>query len=98
MGNLFRGDNTAAFGGNFLKINLTNESGVLPPITRAELKIGCIRRTFENPTFPMMINLSEDESEKLQPVNNAYLALWDADGRKKTCQGTISILTNPRRV
>ena len=95
---LFRGDNTAAFGGNFLTINVTTESEILPTITRAELKIGCICKTFENPTFPMTINLTEDETVKLQAVNNAYLALWDADGRKKTCQGTISIQTNPRRV
>ena len=95
---LFRGDNTAAFGGNFLTINLTTESEILPTITRAELKIGCICKKFENPTFPMTINLTEEESGKLQAVNNAYLALWDVDGRKKTCQGTISIQTNPRRV
>lgn len=95
---IFQGDNTAAFGGNFLTINISSESGIVPTITRAELKIGCICKTFNNPTFPMTINLTEEETAKLSATNTVYMAVWDANGRKKTCQGTISFPTNARRV
>lgn len=96
---IYQGDNTAAFGGNFLTINIRVPEGQeVPTITRAELKIGCICKNFNNPTFPMTINLTEEETVKLQAQNSAYLAVWDAEGRKKTCQGTISFPTNARRV
>lgn len=95
---IYQGDNTAAFGGNFLTINISSESGIVPRITKAELKIGCICKTFANPTFPMTINLNEDESAKLQAQNTAYLAVWDAEGRKKTCVGSITFNSQSRRV
>lgn len=95
---IYQGDNTAAFGGNFLTINISSETGVVPTITRAELKIGCVCKTFENPVFPMTINLTEEETQKLQAQNTAYLAVWDIEGRKKTCEGKLAFTTNPRRV
>lgn len=95
---IFQGDNTAAFGGNFLTINISTESGVVPEIKRAELKIGCLRKNFLNPVFPITINLSESETEKLQAINTAYLAVWDNEGRKKTCEGKLTFSTNARRV
>lgn len=95
---IFQGDNTAAFGGNFLTINLSYSGEILPTISRAELKIGCICKSFQNPTFPITINLNEDESAKLQAQNTAYLAVWDAEGRKKTCVGSITFNTQSRRV
>lgn len=96
---IYQGDNTAAFGGNFLTINVRVPEGQeMPPITRAELRIGCIGKTFENPVFPMTVNLSEEESGRLQAQNTAFLAVWDADGRKKTCTGKINFTTQARRV
>ena len=95
---IYQGDNTAAFGGNFLTISISSETGIVPTITRAELKIGCITKTFENPVFPMTINLTEEETQRLQSQNTAYLAVWDASGRKKTCQGQITFPASARRV
>lgn len=95
---IFQGDNTAAFGGNFLTINVSSESGIVPAFSRAEIKIGCICKSFQNPTFPMTINLNEEETAKLQTQNTAYLAVWDAEGRKKTCVGSITFNTQSRRV
>ena len=95
---IFQGDNTAAFGGNLLTINISTESGIIPTIKRAELKIGCIFKTFNNPVFPITLNLTEEETSKLQTVNYAYLAVWDINNRKKTCEGTVAIQTSPRRV
>jgi hypothetical protein len=95
---IFQGDNTAAFGGNFLTINLSYNGEDLPTISRAELKIGCICKSFQNPTFPITINLNEDETAKLQTQNTAYLAVWDAEGRKMTCVGSLTFNTQSRRV
>lgn len=97
--NIYQGDNTAAFGGNFMQINVSAGEGVpVPTITKAELKIGCFYKIIENPTFPLIVNLTEDETAQLKTENTAYLAVWDAQGRKKTCQGSLVINTNPRRV
>lgn len=95
---IFQGDNTAAFGGNFLIIRITTPSGIIPTISKSELKIGCIYKTFINPTFPLIVNLSENETEKLQASNTAYLAVWDNEGRKKTCVGKITFNATARRV
>lgn len=95
---IYQGDNTAAFGGSFLTINVSTESEVMPTITKAELKIGYISKTFENPAFPLTVDLTEEETIKLQAVNTAYLAVWDNEDRKKTCQGKITFKTEPRRV
>lgn len=96
---IYQGDNTAAFGGVFLTINISTPEGLEPPpITKAELKIGCICKNFINPDFPLIVNLTEDESGKLQASNTAYLAVWDSEGRKKTCQGKITFATKARRV
>lgn len=95
---IYQGDNTSAFGGNFLTINITSNFENLPTIKRAEIKMGCVCKTFENPTFPMTINLTEEETAKLSSVNTAYMAVWDINGRKKTCQGSITFNTSARRV
>lgn len=97
--NIYQGDNTAAFGGNFLTIRLVLPEGQeMSPISKAELKIGCFHKVIETPTFPLTINLTENESAQLKTENVAYLAVWDAQGRKKTCEGSLIINTNPRRV
>lgn len=96
---LYQGDNTAAFGGNFMQINISAGEGVpVPTITKAELKIGCFHKVIENPTFPLIVNLTEDETAQLKTENVAYLAVWDAQGRKKTCTGSMEVKTQPRRV
>ena len=97
--NIYQGDNTAAFGGNFLTIDVSaGEGKPVPPMTKAELKIGCFTKVIENPTFPLKVNLTEDETAQLKTENTAYSAVWDAQGRKKTCEGSLVINTNPQRV
>ena len=95
---IYQGDNTAAFGGSFLTISISTESEIVPVIKKAELKIGSICKIFENPIFPLKVNLTEEETLKLQAVNTAYLAVWDNEDRKKTCQGKITFKMEPRRV
>lgn len=89
---LYRGDDTDAFGNSFITINLaTTISGT---ITKALFQCGVIRKTFDNPVFPLTVELTSLETKKLQAVNSCYLAVWDADNKKRTCEGTLTFNTN----
>ena len=96
MSNITCGDNTAAFGGRFLRISLNNETGLA--ISKAVFACGSVRIEFKNPVFPLIVNLTEEQSSKLNCNNTCYLAVWDEDGRKRTCEGSLNFNTNPRKV
>lgn len=98
MASIVRGDNTAAFGGNFLTISITNNTQHDITITKAVFVCGPITKTFENPVFPLTVNLTEAETAQLECNNTCYLAVWDEEGRKLTCQGSISFNAQPRKV
>lgn len=89
---MYKGDNTQAFGGSFLLINLTNETG--QSISKAVWKCGAVIKEFKNPVFPLEVNLTSEESRKLAPTNVCYLAVWDMEGRKKTCEGKLVFTAN----
>jgi hypothetical protein len=100
---MFQGDNTQAFAGNFVKIyakyiTSTGEERPMPPLTKAEIRTGCIVKTYENPVFPLDVNFTEEESIKLNVNNTMTLAVWDAMGRKKTAKGVLKFTAEPRRV
>ena len=88
---LFRGDDTNAFGGRFLEINLENSTGL--NISKAEFRCGSIVKTFENPIFPLEISLTGEETSKLYQNNACYLAIYDEQGRKHTCSGHLTFTT-----
>lgn len=85
---IYKGDNTAAFGNNFITINLNNPLGYT--VSKAILVCGCIQKTFENPEFPLIINLTSQETNQLRSSNVCYLVVFDSEGRQKTCNGTIT--------
>lgn len=87
-----RGDNTEAFGGSFLLVNLINETG--HSVSKAVWKSGSVLKTYMNPEFPLEINLTSEESRKLDPTNECFLAVWDEKGRKKTCKGKFVFKTD----
>lgn len=89
MTSIYRGDDTNAFGGNFLKISLNNPNNKF--ISKAEFRCGAVFKSFENPMFPLLINLNADETNKLQQENKGYLAIYDELGRKKTIETFITI-------
>lgn len=96
MSNITCGDNTAAFGGRFLRISLRNGTGLT--ISKAVFACGPVRVEFKNPVFPLIVNLTEEQTSQLKCKNHCYLAVWDEDGRKRTCEGTLSFDTDPRKV
>lgn len=85
---IFKGDNTAAFGNNFITINIDNPQEF--QISKAIFVCGCIQKSFENPVFPLVINLSSQETKKLSSSNVCYFVVYDSEGRQKTCQGTLT--------
>ena len=98
MANIVRGDNTAAFGGNFLTISLSSNIGTEIVVTKAVFACGSIKLEFENPQFPLRINLTEEQTATLNCENTCYLAVWDDEGRKLTCEGSLVFKTTPRKV
>ena len=98
MANITCGDNTAAFGGNFLTISLNNQTGSEINVKRAVFACGPIRVEFDNPEFPLTVNLTEEQTAQLNCKNTCYLAVWDEQNRKLTCEGNLTFNTNPRKV
>lgn len=100
---LFQGDNSQAFGDNFVEITFSYHAPdgtelPLPPISKAEVRVGSITKVYDNPTNPLRVNFTESESAKLNITNTMYLALYDESGRKKTAKGELVFGTNARRV
>lgn len=85
---IFKGDDSGAFGNNFITINLDNPLGY--PISKAIFVCGCIQKPFKNPVFPLRINLTSQETAKLRSSNVCYLVVYDSEGRQKTCQGSLT--------
>ncbi|MCM1497227.1 MAG: hypothetical protein NC124_02055 [Clostridium sp.] len=96
MANLYRGDDTAAFGGNFLKVNLIGSVDSI--ITKAEWGCGSVVKVFEDPEFPLTINLTSEETAQLKSQNTCYLVLYDENGLRKTCEGSLTFSAMARRV
>lgn len=102
MGNipLYRYDDTAAFGDRFILIDAEFPDDTWAErITRAEFKItGIPVMVFENPVFPIEVNLNSAQTALLKDVNDCYLAVYDEEGRKRTCEGTLTFTSKKRVV
>lgn len=94
---IHKGDDTNAFGFGFLTVNLDNPENHV--ISKAEIRIGVIIKTYNNPIFPLNISLNKQETELLNEYNNAcYMAIYDTMNRKYTCEGTLSFKADPKVV
>ena len=87
MATIYKGDDSASFGGTFITINL----GTVPDgftISKAKFKVGDLPVfTFDNPDFPLKVNLTPVQTRQLKQQNVCYLAVYDNEGRKLTCRG-----------
>lgn len=96
---IYQGDDTGAFGDVFLTINISvGEGQVMPEFSKAELKIGGICKEFRNPVFPLTVNFNSKETSLFNAKNTAYLAVWDMQGRKRTCNGSITFKSEAKKV
>ena len=53
---LHSGDNTAAFGNNYIVIFEDNPLAACA--SKIEFVVGCIKKTFKDPKFPLYVNLT----------------------------------------
>lgn len=88
---IFKGDDTGAFGNNFITINLENPLNY--PVSKAVFVCNCITKSFEEPEFPLIINFDSSETSRLRAANTCYLVVFDTQGRQKTCKGTLTFKT-----
>lgn len=99
---LIRGDDSQAFGQNLLRITLSDPDHLLDrhTISKCEIRFnGCVTKVYENPEFPLVINLTSEESAKLSVGNNtAVMAVWDEEGRKLTPEGGQIINIGAKKV
>lgn len=92
-----KGDNTGAFGTNFLKIYLNNPNHLY--IQRAIFQVnGDLEKEFIDPIFPIKVNFTGAETELLQQVNHCKLALWDGHGRRRTAEGKFTFFVKENRI
>ena len=94
---IHKGDDTDAFGFGFLTVNLENSEEYV--ISKAEVRIGVIKKTIANPVFPLRISLNKSETEQLNEYRNeCHLAIYDTEGKKWTCDGTLTFKASPKVV
>ena len=88
MDSIHKGDNTAAFGKNFISIEIENPENVI--VSKLIFKVGCISKENINPTaFPWLVNITSAETAKLNYINVGYLEAYDELGRGEECEGCI---------
>jgi len=96
MASINRGDNTASFGNDFLRIYLNNPNHLY--ISRALVQVNRdIEKEFIDPIFPLRVNFTGEETESFHQTNTIKLALWDEYGRRRTADGkfTFFVKENP---
>lgn len=89
---IYKGDDTGAFGNNFITINLDNPQSY--PISKILFVVnsgcGIKPKEYKNPTFPIIINFTRQETSKFQDVNTAKLIAYDQNGLQYTCPQTLT--------
>lgn len=86
-----KGDDSNAFGGGLIRVNRPRNTENLV-ITKCILQCSNIQKVEENPDFPYTVNFSHEESKFLKVGENpAYLQIFDEEGLKVTCKGSINI-------
>jgi hypothetical protein len=99
---LVQGDNTEAFGGNFMQIYLTAEDATgaaipLPPMDKIEIRVGSIKKYYD-PQPIINVNFSEEETATFGAFNTMYVAAYDETTKKSRAIGSYVFSTCPRRV
>lgn len=85
----YKGDDTNAFDGNLLIVNLTGIDA--SNISRAVFQCGPLQKTYSRPKFPLHINFTSEETQHLYHDNPCYLQIFDMKGRRHTCASTITV-------
>ena len=94
------GDDTHSFGQDFLEIeaDFPDETWA-GRVTEAHVKIGNLPvMIFQNPDFPITVNLTSAQTAMLKNKNECYMAVFDENGLKQTCEGQLTFPAHERVV
>ena len=101
MGNnpIYRGDDSNSFGSTLWEVYAEFPDDTWAPrVSRCEIKLGPLPvMVFDSPTFPLTINLTSAQTSLLKDTNECYMAVYDENGLKRTCEGQMT-LNSRRRV
>ena len=84
MFTIFKGDTA----NNFIKINLNNIVNM--QIAKLIFQCGKLQKVYENPTFPLYISFTRDETKLLNFQNVGYVAIETTNKEKYTAKGYVS--------
>jgi hypothetical protein len=93
---IYKGDDTNAFGQNFIKIDLVGSEGYT--ISKCIFQCGPIQKVYIKPQFPIYVNFSKMESKRLNQLSECYLQVFDEKGLRQTCKGTLTFIAQPQVV
>lgn len=83
----YKGDDFDAFDQEWAKIELDFPEDWI--ISKADFKVGNLPvMRFNNPIFPLDVNLTSEQTTNLKDVNTCYMAIYDDLGRKQTLEGS----------
>lgn len=95
---VFKGDDTSAFGNQFITITVKNPN--LYPVSKIEAVTNsgvCIPNkpftdpdNFQRENITLTVNYSSQESTKLNNTNTLNLVAYDEQGKQKTCPQTLT--------
>lgn len=93
----YKGDDFNSFGLTGIQINAKNiPEGII--ISKAELRVGKVVVTFYDPQFPLYWAPTKEITEQLDYANECYLAVYDQEGLKRTCQGHFTFICKDKVV
>lgn len=93
---IYKGDDTGAFGQNFIKVNFLQADQYT--VSKCIFQCGPVQKIFTRPQFPIYINFSSTETKRLYQESTCYLQVFDENGLKITCEGTLSFTAKPQVV
>ena len=93
---IIRGSDTSAFGNKFMRIKVNNTTG--KRIKKAEWHCGkLIKDLGEYPEFPILLELTREETIQLQNKNVCYLYCYDEDDKLYICPNKGYFRTLPEK-
>ena len=95
---IFKGDNTGAFGNNFITIRIFNE--LSKPISKIEVvtnsglcipnKVFTDENNFQTENISLDVNYTSEETDKLNATNVCNVVAYDMQGRRSTCNQSLT--------
>lgn len=91
---MYQNDNLQAFGGQPILIEIEDSEELEFTEAWAVINNGVIIKKYEEPTFPLEVELTEEDTAKLKLHNVLNLIVFDEEHRPKTCDGTYEFDCN----